>query len=684
MAVGGKVITTVPSTIFGHGGMAPTSVTLDRANVRQIQGQQTPQIQEIEWSKLMMAGGLAAAGASLGKRRLGHARRSLRRMRREVALRARGGEEEHMSDVSMWSGLTPGKEYRLQTKTCSVADQTRTIRSLDWDRDRFDIEFALERGTTYNAYVIKGADKTALIDSSHEKFEGLFMPELEKEADLKTLDYLVVSHTEPDHSGLIAKVVTAAKEAGNEHLTVIGSKVCLQFLENLVFVDFNKQVVANGDKIDLGGGHELEFVIAPNLHWPDTIFTFDHGTGVLYTCDAFGMHYCSDNVADKEPMEELLPHYALYYDCLMKPNARSVLTALKKTSGFEIKQIATGHGPMLVENADKWVEKYSTWSTKATAKKGPSAAVFWVSNFGQSERLAQLFAYGLTSSQVNVEMMDLNAADAFEITEALHRADILAVCTPPADTLAAKNVASIVAGASVRNHRVVVLESCGDGQVPVELLANQFRDMSIEEALAPVKVPANGSVTPTVMQSFEESGLTLGKALTQKDKTAALKKTDKDLSKALGRISSSLYIITAAKAGVRHAMVASWVSPASEEPLGITLTIAKDRAMEPLLRVGDTFIVNVLEEGNPETRNLMKHFLQKFEPGTDRLVGVDSFPAECGAAVLRGAFAYFECKIMSRMDASDHWVSYAEVISGNVQKEGSIAAVHHRKVGTYY
>eukprot|EP00971_Amphidinium_carterae_P177460 3519328-Amphidinium_carterae.1 len=149
------------------------------------------------------------------------------------------------------------------------------------------------------------------------------MPELENEADLKTLDYLIVSHTEPDHSGLVAKVLAAAREAGNDHLTIVGSKVCLMFLQNLVFDEFKQQVVGNGDKIDLGGGHELEFVIAPNLHWPDTMFTFDHGTGLLYTCDAFGMHYCGDEVYDKEPMEELLPHYALYYDCLMKPNARS-------------------------------------------------------------------------------------------------------------------------------------------------------------------------------------------------------------------------------------------------------------------------------------------------------------------------------------------------------------------------
>ena len=93
-----------------------------------------------------------------------------------------------------------------------------------------------------------------------------------------------------------------------------------------------------GDQLDLGGGHTLEFVIAPNLHWPDTMFTFDHKTGILFTCDAFGMHYCSDYLEDVEGVKELLPHYATYYDCLMKPNARSVLTALKKINDFDLKE----------------------------------------------------------------------------------------------------------------------------------------------------------------------------------------------------------------------------------------------------------------------------------------------------------------------------------------------------------
>merc|ERR1740129_377501 len=181
------------------------------------------------------------------------------------------------------------------------------------------------------------------------------------------------------------------------------------------------------------------------------------------------------------------------------------------------------------------------------------------------------------------------------------------------------------------------------------------------------------------MQGFEEAGMKLGGVLTKKAKAAKAKSQSKDLESALGRLSSSLYIVTAKKAGVRHAMVASWVTPASQAPMGISLAVAKDRAMEPLLRVGDAFNLNLLEEGR--SLAVVKHFLQRFAPGADRLEGVDSFEGTNGAAVLREACAYLECRIVSRMNASDHYVAYAEVEGGSVARADAEVAAHHRKVG---
>lgn len=212
---------------------------------------------------------------------------------------------------------------RLSMQAESIAENTTTLRSQDWDRDRFDIEFGLQNGTTYNSFIIQG-EKTALVDTSHAKFRELYMDALKGEIDPATIDYIVVSHTEPDHSGLIKDVLALAPNA-----VVVGAKVAIAFLEDLIHAPFERQIVKSGETLDLGNGHLLEFTSAPNLHWPDTIFTFDHKTGILYTCDAFGAHFCTADIFD-EDLEALSPDYRFYYECLMAPNARSVVSAIKR------------------------------------------------------------------------------------------------------------------------------------------------------------------------------------------------------------------------------------------------------------------------------------------------------------------------------------------------------------------
>ena len=572
--------------------------------------------------------------------------------------------------------LTERVQRRLTVEKVEIASDTTAIRCLDWDRDRFDIEFGLKNGTTYNSFIIRG-EKTALVDTSHEKFRQQYMETLTGEIDPKEIDYLIISHTEPDHSGLVKDVLALAPQA-----IVVGAKVAIQFLENLVHQPFERLVVKNGDKLDLGNGHIIEFVSAPNLHWPDTIFSYDSKTQVLFTCDAFGMHYCTDSTFDDD-LAAVEEDYHFYYECLMAPNARSVLAAMKRMAELgEIGTIATGHGPLLRHNVVELTGRYKKWS-QAQAKAETTVAVFYTSDYGWSDRLSQAIAHGITKTGVAVEMMDLRIADLQEARELVGTAAGIVICSPPSSGTAAANAEAVINTilvAANNKQSFGLCESGGGDDVSIYPLRNKFKELGLKEAFPNILIKE--TPTEASYQLCDEAGTDLGQWLTRDKAVKQMKSLDSDLDKALGRISGGLYIITAQKGEVSGAMLASWVTQASFKPLGLTIAVAKDRAIESMMHAGDKFVLNVLEEGNYQT--LMRHFLKRFAPGADRFAGVKTQPATNGSPILTDALAYMECEVVSRMELSDHHIVYAIVDNGRVSNPDALPAVHHRKVGNHY
>ena len=568
-------------------------------------------------------------------------------------------------------------QKRLSMQVASIAEDTTTLRSQDWDRDRFDIEFGLQNGTTYNSFLIRG-DKTALVDTSHAKFRQQYLDTLKGEIDPAKIDYIVVSHTEPDHSGLIKDVLELAPNA-----VVVGAKVAIAFLKELIHTPFESQVVKSGETLDLGQGHTLEFINAPNLHWPDTIFTYDHKTGILYTCDAFGAHYCTEDTFDAD-LDALLPDFRFYYDCLMGPNARSVVSAMKRMDKLDgdITTIATGHGPLLRHNLDELTGRYREWSQKKSNAE-TLVAVFYVSDYGYSDRISQAIARGISKTGVGVEMIDLRSTDAQDVAEIVSRATGIVIGMPPSTGKGSEETRAALGTilASVSDKKTFGLfESYGGDDEPIDTLQTKLQDLELKVAFDPIRVKDTPS--EATYQLCEETGTDLGQDLAQSKKIKKIKALDADLQKALGRISSGLYIITATKGDVQSAMLASWITQASFEPLGFTVAVAKDRAIESLMQVGDTFVLNILEEGNYQP--LMKHFLKRFPPGADRFAGVRTRPANNNSPILADALAYLECEVSSRMELSDHWLVYCIVDDGKVSKEEATTAVHHRRVGNYY
>ena len=603
-----------------------------------------------------------------------------------------------------------GTSKRLQLQTVpGVAADTVALRCLDYDRDRFDIEFALtgapggaagggrpgERtttknsppprppppdGTTYNSYLIFGADAVALVDASHEKFRELYLPAVRAAlaaAGRASIDFVVISHTEPDHSGLVPDVLDAFPGT-----TIIASKVALTYLGALMHRPFASRAVKTGDALDLGGGHALSFVNAPNLHWPDTMFTHDAaGGGALYTCDAFGAHYCTAAPYDTD-LPSLSPHYAFYYDCLMKPNARSVTTALRKVAELEYGVIATGHGPVLRHHVATLVDRYAAWSAKAGAAT-TTVVVLHAGEYGHSERLHQALARGVVKAGVATELFDAATADPQELAAAVGRAAGVVLMAPPSSCAdCAASVATLVSAVK-RGARVLVAESYGGDDEPVDVLVSTLVDAGAPPVLDALRVKDAPGDADYVR--FEQAGTDLAQALTCKEAAARVKAAmSNDVAKALARVSGGLYVVTAARGGggASGAMVASWVAQASFEPLALTVAVAKDRAIETLMQVGDPFVLNCLSDTDAPAA--MKHFLQRFPPGADRFAGVPTSPSPCGAPVLAAAVAHCECVVASRLDAGDHHVVVARVVGGGVADPAALTAVHRRKVATYY
>ncbi len=561
---------------------------------------------------------------------------------------------------------------RLTIQTVKFASGTTAIRCLDWDRDRFDIEFGLQNGTTYNSFLIQG-QKLALVDTSHGKFRQLYLELLTGLIDPSQLDYLIISHTEPDHSGLVKDILALAPQ-----VTVVGAKVAIQFLENMVHQSFKHQIVKNGNTLDLGNGHQLEFVSAPNLHWPDTIFTYDHQTQVLYTCDAFGMHYCDEPTFD-ENLELIEADYEYYYDCLMKPNARSVLGAIKRIGKLELGIIATGHGPLLQHHLTELLDRYQQWS-KAQTKTDTLVALFYSENYGYSDSLARLIAHGITKTGVAVELVEWNDTEPQEVRELVSQAAGLVIGMPPQSDQEAHTILSTITAAAHGKQAVGLFETGGGEDEPVYPLGNQLQEIGLTEAFPPILVKE--APNQIIYQICDEAGTDLGQWLTRDRSLKQIKAIDNSLQKALGRISNGLYIITAKKGEISSAMVASWVTQASLNPLGVAIAVAKDRAIESFLHLGDHFVLNVLAEGNYQ--NLIKHFLKRFPPGEDRFAGIKTVPASNGSPILAESLAYIECQVSSRIECSDHWIVYSTVEAGRVAKLDVLTAVHHRKVGNHY
>lgn len=295
----------------------------------------------------------------------------------------------------------------------------------DRDLKYFDIIVRTDYGTTYNSYILK-ANKTVLFETVKEEFFDEFVENVKDIIDIEKIDYVIVDHSEPDHAGSLERLIKL-----NPNICLVGGTSAMMFVKNMIEVPFKSITVKDNETLDLGN-KTLRFISAPNLHWPDTIFTYIEEDNVLITCDAFGCHYSFDKLKRSEvsDIEGYNDAFKVYFDSIILPFAFPYVTnAVDKIKDLKIDLICTGHGPILDSDIDYVIDCYKKWSVKKVNEK-PKVVVAYVSSYGYTRLLSEYIVKGLNDSGAEVVVYDVVNNDTSNLYKDIYECDGLLLGTP--------------------------------------------------------------------------------------------------------------------------------------------------------------------------------------------------------------------------------------------------------------
>ena len=356
-------------------------------------------------------------------------------------------------------------------KTVEVKPDIYWVGAIDWDRRLFDELIPLPDGTSYNAYLIKGSKKTALLDTVDPVKTHILMDHLkEVGADI---DYIIAHHAEQDHSGSIPEVLKHYP-----HAKVICTSKCKTMLIDLFHISEDKFIEAkDGDTLSLGN-KTLEFIHAPWVHWPETMFTYLKEDKVLFTCDFLGSHLATSNlfVEDENRVYEAAKRY---YAEIMMPFRIPVRKNLEKISDIAIEIVAPSHGPVY-DNPEFIINAYREWISDDVKN---TVVIPYVSMHGSTVAMVDYLVDALMKKDVEVKPFNLSVTDIGELAKALVDAATIVIASPTVLGGAHPSAvyAAYLANALRPKSRFVsIIGSYGWGGKTVEQLKEMIKNLKVE------------------------------------------------------------------------------------------------------------------------------------------------------------------------------------------------------------
>lgn len=308
-----------------------------------------------------------------------------------------------------------------------VSDNVYSIGVLNPSIRICDIIMESKYGTSYNAYLITGKNNI-LIETVHEDYFDEYINNIRCLIDISDVDYVVINHTELDHSGSLAKILEL-----NPNITVICTMAGEKYLKSIMNKDFKCKIVKHGEKLEISPGSELEFIVSPLLHWPDSMMTYYSNNNILFPCDFLGAHFCEPSMFDTNVhyKKEYLKEVKHYYNCIFGPFKPYVLAGLEKIKDLKISTICPSHGPIIIEGINDRIKDYKEWSA-ATPKTLKSLLIIYASVYGCTKKLVETAAKTLQEkTEINPTILDLVSTSIEDISKNIATADaiVVASCT---------------------------------------------------------------------------------------------------------------------------------------------------------------------------------------------------------------------------------------------------------------
>ena len=354
-------------------------------------------------------------------------------------------------------------------KPRQIVPNVHLIGAVDWDRRLFDALIPLPDGTSYNAYLVQGSEKTALLDTVDPAKCATLMAQLD---ELPAPDYLVIHHVEQDHSGCTPMLLARFPE-----LTIVcNEKARNMLIDHLHVDDARFQVVADGETLSLGD-KTLKFIFTPWVHWPETMSTWLEEDGILFSCDFFGSHFATNDVfADRH---EVYDGAKRYYAEIMMPFGTQVTKNLEKVTKYPISYIAPSHGPVY-DDPGFIIEAYRDW---AAGDPQNMVCLPFVSMHDSTLLMVDHLTAALTDRGVAVERFDLTTLDVGELASSLVHAGTIVLGTPTVLTgphpLAA-HAAFLANALKPRAKYATVIGSYGWAGKTVETLVGMMDKLKVE------------------------------------------------------------------------------------------------------------------------------------------------------------------------------------------------------------